>query len=367
MPKHTGIYIHIPFCRKKCNYCDFVSLPADSYTLKRQIVNYLLSLSDEMSVFLPGKSSGERLTLYIGGGTPSLLSEKQLEFLFGNILNREYIKNGTIDEFTVEVNPESLTDDKLKLFRQYGGNRLSIGCQSLDETILKFLGRVHTKTDFCRCYDLARKNGFENINIDLIFGVPGQTLNGWKNTLWEAAGLIPEHISVYSLTIEKGTKFYKENLKKDDDIDADMYRTAIRFLKKKGYHHYEISNFSKPGFESSHNINYWHNGEYYGFGLGAVSYLAGRRITNTGDMKKYLSGEYRESFEELSYEKKISENLMLGLRMLDGVKPGKDALKLHSETISYLEKNNLLKKSGAKLKLTGKGIMLANYVFRELL
>jgi len=367
MSKFTGIYIHIPFCRKKCNYCDFISLPAGLNSDGNLIDKYMMSLLNEMSVFLPSKPSGRQLTLYVGGGTPSLLSEKQIEYLFNNILNSKYANNKSIAEFTVEVNPESVTANKLKLFKKFNVNRLSIGCQSFDDNILKFLGRVHTKADFLRCYNLARETGFKNINIDLIFGVPGQHLKGWKNDLRKAADINPEHISVYSLTIEKGTKFYCDNLKKDDDLDADMYQAAIEYLKKKGYHHYEISNFSKPGFESRHNINYWLNGEYYGFGLGAASYLSGERIANTGDMAEYLSGKYRNSFEKLSSEKKAAEDLMLGLRMLDGIKPGKNARRFHSEKISYLVTNGLLEKNGAKIKLTEKGIMFANFVFREFL
>jgi len=278
-----AFYIHIPFCRKKCGYCDFVSADyADKTTDYTD--RYLQALSKEISFHFPLPTSYFPLTIYIGGGTPSVLSEKQIVFLFKTILAHLTKCASEKIEITFEINPESITEQKLKILKDYGVNRLSIGLQSFNDMILKFLGRVHTVKDFLSCYESARKIGFKNINIDLIFGIPGQTVKTWQRTLKCALQLKPEHISTYSLTIEKGTRFFETGLRKDDDADADMYEFAIHYLKKNGYHHYEISNFSrasKPGFECKHNINYWKNGEYLGFGLGAVSYIKGKRIKNS--------------------------------------------------------------------------------------
>ncbi|MDO8735392.1 MAG: radical SAM family heme chaperone HemW, partial [Elusimicrobiota bacterium] len=266
-----AFYIHIPFCRKKCNYCDFVSMPiqtgdtqwhseAKPKNLTDYTDRYLKTLVNEFSLRFPLPVSHFPLTIYIGGGTPSILSEKQIEFLFnGLFFYLPKLENNEL-EFSCEANPESITEQKLRILKNFGVNRLSIGLQSLDDKILNFLGRVHTLKDFSRCYESARKIGFENINIDLIFGIPGQTIENWSSTLKSVVRLNPEHISIYSLTIEKGTRFFENGLQKDDDIDADMYEFAIDYLEKNGYHHYEISNFSKPGFECKHNINYWKNG-----------------------------------------------------------------------------------------------------------
>ena len=363
-----AFYIHIPFCRKKCNYCDFVSTQINADKNADCADRYLKALAEEFSLHLTLYTLHLPLTIYIGGGTPSVLSEKQIEFLFKNLFNyfRNY-ESSIIPEITAEVNPESVTEQKLKILKDYGVNRLSIGLQSFDDNILKFLGRVHTVKDFLMCYEIARKIGFGNINIDLIFGIPGQTTENWKSTLNGAIELKPEHISIYSLTIEKGTRFFETGLQKDDDIDADMYEFAIEYLKKNGYHHYEISNFSKCGFECKHNINYWKNGEYFGFGLGAVSYINGIRIKNTENLTDYLNGKFRSDFEELNCEQKMSEDLMLGLRLTDGVEISDNIKEKFSVAISNLKNDGLLKEQNNLLKLTDKGIMFANCVFREFL
>jgi len=366
-----AFYIHIPFCKKKCNYCDFVSIAAyctdkdTDYTDK-----YLSALAKEIDMSVPSTLNPQPATVYIGGGTPSVLSEKQLQFLFEKLFSRSFgynCENSIISEITFEINPESITEQKLKILKDYGVNRLSIGLQSFNDKILNFLGRVHTVKDFLICYDTARKIGFENINIDLIFGIPGQTAENWSSALKSAVQLKPEHISIYSLTIEKGTNFFETGLQKDDDIDADMYKFAIDYLEKHGYHHYEISNFAKPGFECRHNINYWKNGGYLGFGLGAVSYINGIRIKNTENLADYLNGKFRSDFEELNCEQKMSEDLMLGLRLTDGLEISDTIKEKFSEKISNLKNDGLLKEQNNFLKLTDKGIMFANCVFREFL
>lgn len=362
-----AVYIHIPFCRKKCNYCDFASADyadrtadyADRYlkVLAKEFVSY--------SSLVPRPPS---LTLYIGGGTPSLLSENQIRFLFNNLFESADIGLNPLNpgtEITFELNPESATKEKLRVLKKCGVNRLSIGAQSFDNGILEFLGRVHMAEDFFKCYNLARETGFDNINVDLMFGIPGQTMKNWRDTLKSTLPLNPEHISVYSLTVEEGTNFFNRGIEKDADTDADMYGYAIRFLKEAGYRHYEISNFSKPQFECRHNINYWNNGEYLGFGLAAASHIKGIRIKNTENMGEYLGGNFNRTYEELEPFRKISENMMLGLRLIDGVKLERRIKKKFARRIENLKTEGLLSERNNFLKLTGRGIMFANRVFCE--
>lgn len=364
-----AVYIHIPFCRKKCNYCDFVSADYEDKTAD-YIDNYLKVLVKEISLSLPCTLYPVPCTIYIGGGTPSILSEKQLEFLLTNLFQRFRVCANTKSEITFEVNPESITKEKLKILKNFQVNRLSFGLQSFDDDLLKFLGRIHTEEDFLTALKSARETGFENINIDLIFGIPGQMLENWKTTLKRVLQLNPEHISVYNLTVEEGTNFYKNGVTVDDDLSADMYKFAIEYLKKKSYHHYEISNFSrasKPGFECQHNINYWHNGEYLGFGLGAVSHIGGKRIKNTENIRDYLNGKFRSDFEDLNCEQKMLENLMLGLRLLEGVNINAGIKQKFFYNIQNLKKNGLIKEENNNVKLTDKGVMYANQVFLEFL
>src|SRR3989339_182107 len=358
-----GIYIHIPFCKKRCNYCDFTSVADDNSNF---IENYLQVLSKEISASLSAVNSYFPKTIYIGGGTPSVLSEKQIVFLFENLYKHFSKQNcGGNIEITFEMNPESITLSKLKILKIYGVNRLSFGLQSFDDSILRYLGRIHTVNDFSKSYDLARNLGFDNINIDLIFGIPEQTLDDWKETLTKTLNLNPEHISVYGLTIENGTKFHSDGISVNDDLSADMYKFAIDFLKENGYHHYEISNFSKNGFECLHNINYWENRQYFGFGLGATSYIKGKRIKNTENIKEYLGEKFHLEFEQLDEDKKISEDLMLGLRLTKGFEISEVVRKKYSQNISNLKKLDLLIEQDNILKLSNKGIMYANHVFRE--
>ncbi|MFH0947668.1 MAG: radical SAM family heme chaperone HemW [Elusimicrobiota bacterium] len=389
IPVKTGIYIHIPFCRKKCNYCDFVSTPITQMTQRKTadgtddpplaghserseeshnlIDRYLKVLVKEFSFCLPSSIFHLPSSIYVGGGTPSIFSEKQIEFLFSNLFKSECVRLNPPYESTYEINPESITKDKLKLLKSFGINRLSFGLQALDNNLLKILGRVHTKEDFLKKFDIARKIGFENINIDLIFGIPEQTLRDWQKTLTEAITFNTEHISVYNLTVEEGTNFHKNGVVVDDDLSADMYEFAIEYLKKNGYHHYEISNFGRPGRQCQHNINYWRNGEYLGFGLGAVSYIKGKRIKNTENLTDYLNGKFHSDFEELNNEQKMSEDLMLGLRLTDGMKISSKIKEKFSAKINNLKNDGLLSERNDFLKLTDKGIMFANCVFREFL
>ncbi|MFH1541156.1 MAG: radical SAM family heme chaperone HemW [Elusimicrobiota bacterium] len=375
---NPAVYIHIPFCRKKCDYCDFVSMSIDADVVANNPIDeYLEVLAEEFSLslpfpVLPQTSSVANLldlrsppTIYIGGGTPSVLSEKQIEFLLTRLCAIFSVRKNT--EFTFEVNPESVTESKLKILKDFGVNRLSFGLQAFDNNLLKTLGRVHTKEDFLEKFDLARKIGFENINIDLIFGIPEQTLKNWQKTLTDIMAISPEHISVYSLTIEEGTSFHKNDVVVDDDLSADMFQFAIEYLKKNNYKHYEISNFCRPMRQCKHNINYWYNGEYIGFGLGAVSYIKGKRIKNTENFTDYLGGKFQLTFEELNCEQKMSEDLMLGLRLIDGMKILDNMREKFLTKINNLKNDGLLEEQDNFLKLTDRGIVFANCVFREFL
>ncbi|OQA92489.1 MAG: Oxygen-independent coproporphyrinogen-III oxidase 1 [Elusimicrobia bacterium ADurb.Bin231] len=362
----AGIYVHIPFCRKKCGYCDFVSFPIDkisSYSPER----YVDSLIKEFSSRLPAAAPDMPVTIYVGGGTPSVISSRLLFKILFELKHSKFAGKSAVKEFTVELNPESVSKDKLGVLKECGVDRLSFGAQSLDDRILNILGRVHNVRDFLRAYRLARETGFQNINIDLIFGIPGQSLDDFKDTLNKAISLSPEHISAYSLSIETGTEFYLRGMEKDEETDAAMYEYVIKFLKDNGYSHYEISNFSKPGFECAHNVNYWLNGEYFGFGLSAASHLSGVRRENTGIFSDYIKGIYENSEENLSPEKKIAETIILGLRMTDGVRLSREVKKIYKHNIMSLVRQGLLKTSGDYVKLSDKGIIFADTVFREFL
>ena len=361
-----AFYVHIPFCRSKCNYCDFVSADYGDKTAD-YADRYLEALVREFSHRLPSTADRHPTTVYIGGGTPSMLSEKQIKFLFETLLDPASVNLNPDLEITFEANPESITEEKLRTLKTSGVNRLSLGLQSFDDDFLRFLGRAHTKDDFLTAFGLARGAGFKNINVDLMFGIPGQTFRDWSESLESAIRLEPEHISVYCLTIEEGTNFKKYGVVTDDDLSAYMYRLAIEFLKKSGYVHYEISNFSRPGRECAHNINYWRNGQYLGLGLSAVSYIDGIRIKNTENLEDYLAGKLHIDFEKLDDERKLSENLILGLRLTEGIRLSDTILEKYSSQINNLKNNGLLEQQENILKLTDNGIMFANSVFREFL
>jgi len=343
-----------------------VSFPIDkisSYSPER----YVDSLIKEFSSRLPAAAPDMPVTIYVGGGTPSVISSRLLFKILFELKHSKFAGKSAVKEFTVELNPESVSKDKLGVLKECGVDRLSFGAQSLDDRILNILGRVHNVRDFLRAYRLARETGFQNINIDLIFGIPGQSLDDFKDTLNKAISLSPEHISAYSLSIETGTEFYLHGMEKDEETDAAMYEYVIKFLKDNGYLHYEISNFAKPGFECVHNVNYWLNGEYFGFGLSAASHLSGVRRENTGIFSDYIKGIYENSEENLSPEKKIAETIILGLRMTDGVRLSREVKKIYKHNIMSLVRQGLLKTSGDYVKLSDKGIIFADTVFREFL
>ena len=308
--KNKSVYIHIPFCDSICSYCDFCKFLKN----EKWIYNYLESLDNEIK-----QNYKEELinTLYIGGGTPSCLDIKQLNKLF-EIL--KIFNKAEKIEFTFECNIENITEDKLKLLYDNGVNRLSIGIQTFNEKYLKYLNRNHNKNIIKEKIILAKQIGFTNINIDLIYALPNQTIEDLKEDLDEFLKLDITHISTYSLIIEPHTKLYINNETNiDEDLDYEMYNSIIETLESNRYKHYEISNFSKEGYESKHNLTYWNNNEYYGFGVGASGYIDGVRYDNTRSINEYFKGNYILNSNKLDVKETIENEFILGLRKINGI------------------------------------------------
>lgn len=372
-----GLYLHLPFCISKCPYCDF-----NSYQLKEdnQISSYISALYQEITTYSKKLKKSNIKTIYLGGGTPTILSGVQIS----NIL--EFCKSKfTIDkdaEITIEANPGTLDGKKLKLLIESGINRLSLGAQSFNNLFLKKLGRIHNTQDIIDSYYLARKEGFNNINIDIMFALPDQTTEDLQITLKKAVSLKPDHLSLYNLTIKSGTEYYKKYKKgklklPTEDEEFDMYNWAIKFLEESGFEHYEISNFARPYKRSMHNLIYWQNKPYLGIGAGAYSFIKGYRYMNYESPARYtkemMSGKLPvDNGEKLSLRKRMIETIILGLRTKDGVGYQKfkirfkvDINNVFHKQISKLINLRLLQKDDFKIKLTKRGIFLANTVFRE--
>jgi len=308
--QNKSVYIHIPFCDTICSYCDFCKFLKNDEWIEK----YLISLEKEINTNYKGEILD---TIYIGGGTPSCLNEEELTRLF-NII--KVLNKNKKNEFTFECNIENITKDKLKLLYKNGVNRLSIGVQTFNEKYLSFLNRKHTKEEIIEKIKLAKEIGFKNINIDLIYGLPNQTIDELKNDIEEFLKLNITHISTYSLIIEPNTKLYIEEIKNiDDNLDYEMYKLICNKLQEKGYNHYEISNFSKKGYESKHNLTYWNNDNYYGFGLGASGYIDNVRYDNTRNINKYLNGEYIKEYNTLDLSETLENEFILGLRKIKGI------------------------------------------------
>lgn len=370
----TGLYIHIPFCAKKCPYCDFYSLEGQS---SRLINEYISALIKEMGLY--HEKRNQIKTVYIGGGTPSILNIAQLSLLLEGIFN--HIKSSEIVEFTVEVNPKSITREKLRLFKDYGITRISLGIQSFNERDLKILGRLHSVDDSLKAVEDIKRLSF-NLSIDLIYGIPGQNLKDWQENLSIIGHLNPDHISTYELTVEEGTplhqKILRGLLKKPAEKEiVEMYKEAHGYLEEKGYIHYEVSNFAKAGRECLHNLNYWKRGEYIGIGAGAHSFVDKKRIENYKDLKKYMDslkeGQYPyEKIIELSPEDEFVEFIMLGLRLKEGISldriPGGASLKerVLKRCLPLIEKGFLGKKDNS-LRPTLKGFLLLNEVITAII
>lgn len=390
------LYVHIPFCVWKCDYCDFLSFPAG----EREKQKYVDALCRELGNLsgLPDFVGFD--TVFIGGGTPSVLEPEQM----GKILERICILQAghekTGCEFTVECNPGTLDDEKLELYRRYGVNRLSIGLQSADNRQLSALGRIHSYETFLESYELARSAGFKNINIDLMSAIPGQSISSWEKTLEKAVGLKPEHISAYSLIIEPGTPLYRrfeadsDSLGlPDEDTERDMYHVTKEILEGNGYGRYEISNYAKPGLECRHNLGYWTGEEYVGCGLGASSYMKKSRaegylggsdealyyrLVNTDSMNKYLNaagpGEIMQITERLAAEDLMGEFCILALRLASGIdvtlfekKFAHSFTERYGKTVHRYVAGGFMKYENDHVFLTDEGFDVSNTIMSEFL
>jgi len=374
--KGIGLYVHIPFCRSKCHYCDF-----NSYAGKEALISpYFDMLKREIACHADRLEDRPVKTVFIGGGTPSVADATYVYELL-NMSRRCFIVRDDA-EITIECNPGTLCKEKLKKYREAGINRLSIGLQAWQDRLLKMTGRIHTAKDFLESFGMAEKAGFENINVDLIFGLPGQTLENWQESLANVARLGPTHISCYSLKIEEGTPFERmlasgEIEYPDEELDRRMYGFAIEMLRENGFRHYEISNFARPGFECRHSMIYWKGEEYLGVGAGAHSFLDGKRSGNVSAVEEYISAVNKglppvEDEEIVDENGKMAEFMILGLRLTDGVSArefesrfGADIFCLYAAKIEKLIAQHLLEIDGDRIKLTEKGLDLANKVFVE--
>lgn len=373
--KDLGVYIHIPFCLRKCKYCDFLSFVSDKETMKK----YVESLCEEIRGFFQNEKDYLVRTIYFGGGTPSILEPEWTEKILNTLKSAASIAPDA--EISTEANPGTLTFEKLAAYKNCGINRLSIGLQSTQEKELSYLGRIHSYEQFLEGYKLAREAGFENINIDLMSAVPYQTLESWNETLDRILSLKPEHISAYSLIVEEGTPFYEdeelESLIPDEDTERRMYEMTEERLLEHGYQRYEISNYALSGKECAHNILYWKRGDYIGFGLGASSCIRETRFKNTDDMEKYLAHPWRELLEReevetLSIEEQMAEEMILGLRMTKGVSKnnfykryGCSMEEVYGDIIEKYKQDGLLTEEEGSLRFTKRGFDLSNIVLCE--
>ena len=385
--KELELYVHIPFCVRKCAYCDFLSAPAD--TQERTL--YIDALTEEIRARKNDFNAYRVSTIFLGGGTPSILEGDDSARIFRALQENFDISDDA--EITMEVNPGTVTEEKAASWRKSGVNRLSIGLQSADDRELKMLGRIHTYCEFLDTWKIVREAGFENVNVDLISAIPGQNLRSWSETLRKAADLGPEHISAYSLIVEEGTPFYErygdgsgEDEDKgnhlpplpDEDTEREIYKATEKTLAEYGYHRYEISNYSKTGYECRHNLGYWERKEYLGLGLGASSLLSECRFHNTADMGKYLrlyenaGTDICEDIEHLSVEDQMEEFMFLGLRKTVGISVddfrkafGKEIREVYGEQMRKLEEQRLIEYSGNRVRLTERGTDISNYVFSE--
>ena len=362
-----GLYIHIPFCRSKCAYCDFYSLAG----AEERMDDYCRALERHLAEVAPQAECHKADTVYFGGGTPSYLGAERLCRLLGSI--RKLYKVDKHAEITLEANPDSATDRKtLKRLRKAGFNRLSLGVQSMDDALLQAIGRIHTRQQVQEAVAAARKAGFKNLSLDLIYGLPGQTMEGWEKTLSDAVGLHPEHLSCYGLKLEEGTPLYRrqgELIFPDEDMQADMYLYAVEFLKQCGYEQYEISNFAKPGFASRHNLKYWLMQEYAGFGPGAYSDFGNVRYGYARDLERYLKGELvLQESETVDTDEREREYLMLRLRTAQGVDPREFEYRFRQRfaplaaLLQQCAREGLAEQDGNGWHLTAKGFLVSNRI-----
>lgn len=408
--KELELYLHIPFCERKCAYCDFLSAPADLPVR----ISYIKKLQEEIAYYGAQYGEYQVSSIFFGGGTPTILEGYQLAAILETV--KEHFNITTGAEITVECNPGTLTAGKAEKLVQAGFNRLSMGLQSADDRELQLLGRIHNFAQFLESYDLARKAGFRNINVDLMSALPGQTLKSWQDTLQKVTALRPEHISAYSLIIEEGTPFYERfaederireegghpRLLPEEDVERQMYELTETFLHTKGYERYEISNYAKPGYECRHNCGYWTRKDYLGLGLGASSLVEHQRFQNTSELKTYLEQEYSPQcegqheriaetiqlqeetgltqtghhihIETLDKKSEMEEFMFLGLRLMAGISRQQFEKKfqvtlnsVYGEVLRKLKGEQLIEEVAGYVRLTEHGIDVSNYVLAEFL
>ena len=385
--KNMGLYIHIPFCKRKCKYCDFISYSNREHLIDRYIECLKYEIRDigisNLHDYKKGLDDLINLkTIYIGGGTPSVIDSKYIKEILSEI--KQNLKINSDVETTIEVNPGTVNETKLKDYKDAGINRLSIGLQSTNNNTLERIGRIHTYEEFLNTYNLARKIGFSNLNVDLMLALPEQNMEELTEGLEKVIELKPEHISIYSLILEEGTTLYKEieegkYVLTDDDMERKMYWKTKKMLENTGYIHYEISNFAKKGFESKHNLSCWNGEEYIGVGAAAHSYTNNVRYSNIGNIEEYINnfenGKAIDNFvfhEKQTNESKMKDYMILGLRKIEGInidifknKFLQNPLYLFRKELEQLINEKLLIVDGNYIKLTDKGLDLANLVWKE--
>ena len=376
MTKELEIYLHIPFCVRKCEYCDFLSFAAE----KSRYRDYGKALEAEAENCLLPSGSYEVSTVFFGGGTPSLFPGEEIGRILETLRGRFDFRPEA--EISLEANPGTVTGDKLGLYRQAGINRISFGCQSTENEELRRLGRIHSYEDFLESWQLAGEAGFTNRNIDLMSGLPGQTLASWERSLRQVAALEPEHISAYSLIVEEGTPFYEKqgalNLPGEEE-ERQMYEITHEILEQYGFCQYEISNYARPGYACRHNLGYWRGKEYLGLGLGASSLLGHSRYQNTRDFRLYLeksadTGAIRRETGTLELRDRQAEYMILGLRLTQGVSReefrrrfGQDLDQVYGPVVDRYVKMGLLEEREGWIRLTRRGISLSNTVMADFL
>ena len=376
MKKDLGLYIHIPFCVKKCAYCDFLSWKGSGEEREA----YVQALEKEIGSYSEFAKDYRVSTVFFGGGTPSVLEGEQTERILKKIRDTFRVEKDA--EITLEMNPGTAQKEKLLLYRELGINRLSIGLQSVKNENLKLLGRIHTYGDFLDSYRMAREAGFDNISADLISSLPGQTLEEWKEELEILQETPLEHISVYQLIIEKGTEFYEkygehEELLPDEETSREIYLWTGKYLKEHGFEQYEISNYARPSRKSRHNLRYWERKDYLGLGLGAASMVHNIRMSNTRDWEKYIEGSQnpkrlREEVEFLEEPRQMEEFMFLGLRKTEGVSRkefrrtfGRELDMVYEKALEKHLENGMLEASKDRIRLSQAGILVSNQVLSD--
>ncbi|MCM1086973.1 MAG: radical SAM family heme chaperone HemW [Muribaculaceae bacterium] len=373
--RDLSVYIHIPFCIRKCRYCDFLSYTASEEERRDYLALLLKEIKNQSLLY----KDHQVISVFIGGGTPSVLDADAIETIIYELKqDLIFVKS---PEITIEVNPGTVTEDKLTAYRQTGINRLSIGLQTANDEELKILGRIHDYEAFCHTYEAARRAGFQNINVDLMSAIPKQTLSSYRNTLQKVLAYEPQHISAYSLILEEGTWFYehrKELALPDEEEDRQLYELTGEVLSHNGYNRYEISNYAREGYECIHNKVYWQRGDYVGFGLGAASMMQEVRFSNPRSMKDYREMLDNPSLREenkcyLTKEEQMEEFMFLGLRLMKGVRKqdfwqkfGVSMDSVYGEILEKLQRQGLLLIDDS-VRLTAYGIDISNYVMAQFL